>query len=788
MRQAVILVGGRGSRLGQLASDLPKPLVSIAGDMRFLDYLLLDLARHGFAEILLLAGHLAAAVERRYDGKRVAGARIRVIAEPKPAGTAGALRFAEHLLDDVFLMSNGDSLLKMNYLALAEVLGQSDVGAMALRRVGNASRFGRVELDGDRITAFIEKDTAHHGPALISAGVCVLRRRVVELIGEPPQSIETDVFPRLAATGALAGRAFDGFFIDIGLPETLSEARRTLPKHMRRGAVFFDRDGTLIVDEGYTYKPEALRWQPGAIETVRRCNDAGFLAIVITNQSGVARGLYTEDDVRAFHARMQDELREHGAHIDAFYHCPYHGDGVVPEFAHADHPDRKPNAGLLRRALAEWPIDSTRCFLVGDSDLDVAAARAARLPSARVKPGELLSTVLSGLQTPAMSTMPPRQTNPLRDRAARARSWLFDHALPLWWHHGFDNVAQCFHERLALDGSPLQSLDRRIRVQARQTVVYARAGKLGWNGPWHDAVQAGAHLLLERALRVDGGTRHKLASDGRPLDDRRDLYDLAFVVFALAEAGVALARNELLSAADSLADWAYEHWAHSEGGLREGDVTPTPPRRQNPHMHMFEALLALFEATNDKKHLERANGIAALFAGRLFDERFGALREYYDDAWHPRLGDEGKICEPGHHFEWSWLLHRWNALGGGDLGEQAERLRVHGELYGVDHASGAVYDEIFVDGRARTETSRLWPHTERLKANVVRYERSHDPRAAENAAQAFDVLMRFCEVPMKGLWRDRLLLDKTFIEEAAPASSFYHITLALSELIRISRD
>jgi mannose-6-phosphate isomerase len=202
-------------------------------------------------------------------------------------------------------------------------------------------------------------------------------------------------------------------------------------------------------------------------------------------------------------------------------------------------------------------------------------------------------------------------------------------------------------------------------------------------------------------------------------------------------------------------------------------------------MHMFEALLALYEASGKREHLERAGRIAELFRDRLFDARHGALPEYFDDAWRP----QGElIVEPGHHFEWSWLLDRWNALGGGDLSAEAERLRVHAEVYGVDLKSGAVYDEIFADGRPRMLTSRLWPHTERIKANVVRFERTRDVAAADAAVEAFDMLMRYCDTPTPGLWRDRRRPDGGFIDEAAPASSFYHIMMALSELIRVADE
>ncbi|MBC7768854.1 MAG: AGE family epimerase/isomerase, partial [Phycisphaerales bacterium] len=302
-----------------------------------------------------------------------------------------------------------------------------------------------------------------------------------------------------------------------------------------------------------------------------------------------------------------------------------------------------------------------------------------------------------------------------------------------------------------------------------------------------EAVEAGARVLLERGLRPEGGTRHLLAPSGEPADERRDLYDTAFVLFALAEAAQALGnRPDLIEAAETLLRWTEDNWSHESGGFYEGEIVTTPPRRQNPHMHMFEALLALHEATGKREHLGGASSIADLFRIKLFDARHGSLGEYYNDEWYPLEGEDGEIVEPGHHFEWSWLLHRWNSFGGGDLSAIAEKLRIHAEIYGVHPQTRAVYDEVFADGRPRTTSSRLWPHTERIKANVVRFERTRDPNAAQAALQAFDVLMRYCETPTKGLWRDSLEPDGRFIEEAAPASSFYHVMFAMWELIRVA--
>jgi D-glycero-D-manno-heptose 1,7-bisphosphate phosphatase len=150
----------------------------------------------------------------------------------------------------------------------------------------------------------------------------------------------------------------------------------------KRSAAFLDRDGVLNVDHGYAHRTDQLDWVPGAPDAVRLLNESGFTTIVITNQSGVARGLYSEADIHAFHAHMQEGLRSQGAHIDAFYHCPHHPEGTVKDFAiHCN--CRKPGVGMLEQAMRDWPIDLSRSFLIGDRDGDMEAAAAFKIPGIR---------------------------------------------------------------------------------------------------------------------------------------------------------------------------------------------------------------------------------------------------------------------------------------------------------------------------------------------------------------------------------------------------------------------
>ena len=147
----------------------------------------------------------------------------------------------------------------------------------------------------------------------------------------------------------------------------------------RRPAAFLDRDGIINHDTGYVWKPEKYKWMEGSIHAIKRLNDLGYYVFVVTNQAGVARGLYREDDIRSLHSYINEFLQESGAHIDAFYWCPHHpdfGDDIYRQHCNC----RKPKPGMLLQAMSEWPVDLNRSFMIGDKDTDIQAGKAAGVP------------------------------------------------------------------------------------------------------------------------------------------------------------------------------------------------------------------------------------------------------------------------------------------------------------------------------------------------------------------------------------------------------------------------
>lgn len=392
VKQALFLVGGKGTRLGSLTAETPKPLLEIAPGLRFLDVLLAETARQGYSDIILLAGHFGEQVEAIYHGQRMYGASITVIREPVPAGTGGALVQAADRLDPWFLLANGDSLFEFNLRNLAASPSDDFVGRLALREISDTSRYGSVEIKGHSVVAFHEKKPGVALPGVISGGVYLLSKRVLEY-ARLPCSIETDIFPVLARDGVLGGKRFDGYFLDMGLPETFEQAVNEVPSRLVKPAAFLDRDGVLNVDAGYTHRPEDLVWMNGAREAVLRLNEAGYYVIVVTNQAGVAKGYYDEQQIDLFHDKMQDDLAEIGAHIDAFYHCPYHENASVDIYRAPNHPDRKPNPGMILRALREWKIRRESSFIIGDKSTDLEAGQRAGISGFLFDGGNLLQTV-----------------------------------------------------------------------------------------------------------------------------------------------------------------------------------------------------------------------------------------------------------------------------------------------------------------------------------------------------------------------------------------------------------
>lgn len=360
----------------------------------------------------------------------------------------------------------------------------------------------------------------------------------------------------------------------------------------------------------------------------------------------------------------------------------------------------------------------------------------------------------------------------------RLTDWYLSAALPLWARNAAD-ASGLFYESLDFSGAPITGQRRRVRVQSRQVHTFTHAALKGWL-PEGEAIAArGFRRLIETAC-PDGAARgcvHLIDDDGAVVDGKRDLYDQAFLLLACSARMTAgdprareIAERTLAFLDHELASPHGGYFEDDEGGL---------PRRQNPHMHLFEAMMALYMASGDAAHLSRARAIEQLFNARFLDRNHGVLREFFTYDWSLDRG-RGAIVEPGHMAEWACLLTRFEGLTGEDRSDE-RRL-----LYGAAIKLAAPDDAPFLPnsstlGRGvQRGARRLWPQTEALKA-ALSFVRKGDEPEAIHAATLIDALFdRYFDQAVPGLWRDEYDAAGRCIAPDVPASILYHLHEAVS--------
>lgn len=361
-----------------------------------------------------------------------------------------------------------------------------------------------------------------------------------------------------------------------------------------------------------------------------------------------------------------------------------------------------------------------------------------------------------------------------------AQLWLEQAVWPLWLERGVDWKRGAFLEHLDPRTLACTADFRRLRVVARQVYTFSQAARRGVARA-EEALVMGLDYLDRYALQPDGGYASRFTLDGDEIAGSRDLYDHAFVLLALASAYELTGNKGLVARAKSLVGYIRRHMTHPQIGFNEG-VPASLPRRQNPHMHLFEACIAGHEAFGDPEMADLCGQLANLFLTAFFDAKTGTLAEYFDDGLQIAADGNAHIVEAGHHCEWTWLIARFRQMPlpdqsvDGQLSHAAERLMAFVDAHCRNPVTGTLYDEVMSDGTVHLNSSRLWPQTERLKAEVLR------PGArTDGLTGALSAFSRHVDSAPQGLWHERLDATGEGRAEPCPASSLYHITCGILE-------
>jgi mannose-6-phosphate isomerase len=373
------------------------------------------------------------------------------------------------------------------------------------------------------------------------------------------------------------------------------------------------------------------------------------------------------------------------------------------------------------------------------------------------------------------------------DDLNRYREWIVRTALPAWASGGFDPDAGRFRERLDAAGAPLD-VPHRSMVQARQIYVFAHACDLGWfpeGGPIAERAMAS---LVRDFCHASGGQASfafSVTARGQVASAVRDAYAHAFVLFAIAWLYRVTGADALMRlAGETNAFVRARLFDATHGGVFDSDPVASRDKRQNPLMHLLEAYLALERAAPGRGYLRDAAELVALFRARLLSREHGVVLEHFAEDWstHPSP-EKADVFEPGHHFEWVWLLREYEELSGEDLAVTGDRLYRVARERGVA-PSGLVYDEVATDLSVRKPSHRVWPHTEGIKAAAARHGRGDAEAAGFARLMARGLFDTFLDRPFAGGWVDHVGPAGEPLVDYVPASSLYHLFFAAAEAAR----
>ena len=405
MKQAVILAGGKGTRLKSVLNNLPKPLAEVGG-IPLLGHHLNLVRRHNFDEALILVGHGSDQIEEWVSLNPVPGLKITCISDGVPRGTAGAVLAVFDRLADDFLVSYADTMLDvdLDLFYRSHAPQKESSGTLFLHPNDHPFDSDLVELNDDgRVIKFHPYPHPEGGwfPNLVNAALYYLRRDSLVNWREPagPIDFAKDLFPKMLSQNLwLQGYISPEYIKDAGTPERLAKVRVAWEKGViqraslknKQRAVFIDRDGTVNEDIGHLSSAQALEVFPYVAPALRRLNDNEWRALIVTNQPVLARGDIDAEGMRRVHARLDSEVAKSGAFFDGLFMCPHHPDsGFYGEMSHLKIACecRKPAPGLIFRARDTLNLDLAQSWFIGDSTRDLGAAEAAGVSSIIVSTG-----------------------------------------------------------------------------------------------------------------------------------------------------------------------------------------------------------------------------------------------------------------------------------------------------------------------------------------------------------------------------------------------------------------
>lgn len=401
--KAVIMAGGKGTRLQSIAKDIPKPMFPVLGKP-ILEYQIESLKKSDIKEITLVIGHLGEVIKGHFGDGSQYGVDISYIVEDKPLGTAGALFYLKEKIDDDFLLLFGDLILDIDWERFMSFHNDKG-GLITLYGHPNSHPFDSdvIMTDADGKVKGIEpkgvkRDHYYHN--FVNAGVYCISPKLLDHIIMPEKiDLEKKLIAEQIERGTVYAYRSTEYVKDMGTPDRLDAVTRDIEQGIvasrslqnKQRAIFLDRDGTINVHKGFLDRADRFTLLDHVSEAIKKINASRYLAIVATNQPVIARGECTYDELEQIHMKMETDLGRQGAYIDDLFFCPHHPHkgyaGEVLELKF-DCECRKPKIGMLMEAAEKYNIDLHESWYIGDTTTDIQTGINAGMDTILVRTGE----------------------------------------------------------------------------------------------------------------------------------------------------------------------------------------------------------------------------------------------------------------------------------------------------------------------------------------------------------------------------------------------------------------
>lgn len=399
--KAIILAGGKGTRLREITGDdLPKPMAEIAGKP-ILTYAIENLKENGITDIIMTLGYKAEKIMLHYkDGKEL-GVNIEYFVEKSPLGSGGALFYLKDKLDEDFVICPGDAIFNINFKEMID-FHKANNSLITLFTHPNLHPYDSDLIIKNReniVTKMLFKNEERncYYSNLVNAGVFIVSCEALDYFKEEKQvNLEHDFVNAKISTSRVFAYTSSEYIKDVGTPDRFRKTEREIKDGLvksrnlinKQKAIFLDRDGTINKYKGFIRRVDDIELVHDCVDAIRKVNQSGYLAIVVSNQPVIARGDCSFDDVDEMFKKIETVLGEEGVYLDAIYYCPHHPhsgyEGEIKELKIVCD-CRKPGLGLLKQAEEKFNLDLSKCYMIGDSNLDMKTAQNANMPAIRVK-------------------------------------------------------------------------------------------------------------------------------------------------------------------------------------------------------------------------------------------------------------------------------------------------------------------------------------------------------------------------------------------------------------------